>query len=304
MKSSITFAVRCLTLAATTLSLSITTVEAQEWAVEGPISAINAAGGTLTAQGVTVTFPADLEIEGTAGITGATLALLLDENAPSRVRSIYSSAPGAAVGYTAGTLKAEGEIITTAAGRTFQVTAAVVELAENVLVGELDSVDEAAGTFVVNGVPCRLNPDERFPQEILDAGGEPIAFADLNGAVGSVIGVIGYFHDGVQYAVTVETETLPTNPGTDTVRITRAEGRADKGELRIEGVVTPFDATTRLTVSDADTGTVLSVEAVAAGDIVGQGSFRIRLRGLNLVPARVRAVSSNGGEHIVDVSIR
>ncbi|MFT5327187.1 MAG: hypothetical protein ACI8P0_005076 [Planctomycetaceae bacterium] len=276
---------------------------ATEWAVEAPITAIDPVAGTITASGVVAQIPADLTLDGTNGITGANLAALLDSAAPSLVRSIFASAPGAAVGYSGATLKAEGVIV----NGVCVTTAAVVELAENVIAGPLDSIDVANETFVVNGVPCSLNQDERFPADILDAGASPLTFADLATGVGTLVTVVGYVHDGQMYAQAVETEIVPTNPGTDTVRITRARGRNrgnNNNELRVDGVVEPFDAAATITISDASTGTVIGVVAVALGDIAGQGAFQIRLRNLAVLPTRVRAVSSNGGEHEFDVSIR
>ena len=278
-----------------------------QFAVEGPISAINPAAGTITAQGMTVVVPADLVLEGTNNITGANLSALLDANAPGRLRSIFASTTETP-GYSGGTLKAEGIIEQTANGRVFRLTTAVIELAENVLVGELDSVDTANNSFVVNGVTCRMNPDQRFPSAVLDAGAEPITLTDLATQVGTVIGVVGYFHNGVQYGVTVETGFVPTDPGADTVRITRAQGRVRNGnrsELNVIGIVTPFEAGTTITLTDANNGTVLGTATVAVNaDIAGQGDFRFRRTNLATVPSRIRATSSNGGVHEVDVEIR
>lgn len=278
-----------------------------EWAVEAPITAIDPATRTITASGVVAEIPEALVIEGTNGITGATLNLLLDSAAPSRVRSVFASAPGDAVGYSGGTLKAEGVIVAGPTGNVCVATAVVVELAENVILGPLESVDQNAGTFVVNGVHCQMNADERFPAEILDAGFEPITMADLARGVGTLVGVIGYVHAGQMYAQTVETEILPTNPGTDTLRITRAQGRQRNGngsEIRVLGVVSPFDANATVTISDANTGAVLGTVPLAAAIIGGDGEFQLRLRDLTTVPTRVRAVSSNGGEHEADVELR
>lgn len=309
--STLIGAMRRTVLAAVVAMTSLATAQAQvvplEFAVEGPISAINPAAGTITAQGMTVVVPPELVFEGTNNISGANLSALLDANAPGRVRSIFASTTETP-GYSGATLKAEGVIEQTANGRVFRLTTAVIELAENVLVGELDSVDTATNSFVVNGVTCRMNPDQRFPSAILDAGAEPITLQDLTTQVGTVIGVVGYFHNGVQYGVSVETEFVPTNPGTDTVRITRAQGRVRNGnrsELNVNGVVTPFEAGTTITITDANNGTVLgTATVVGSADIAGQGEFRFRRTNLATVPSRIRATSSNGGFHEVDVEIR
>lgn len=280
---------------------------AAEFAVEGPISAIDPVAGTITAQGMTVVVPADLVLGGTSGITGATLNRLLDTNAPGRVRSIFGSTTENP-GYTGGTLKGAGVIERTANGRVFRLTEAVVELAENVLAGELDSVDVANNSFVINGVNCKMNPDQRFPSEILDAGAEPITINDLATQIGGLITVVGYFHNGIQYAVTVETEVVPTTPGSDTVRITRAEGRnrdRNRSELKVLGIVTPFEAGVNITITDPSNGAVLGVVPVVQdAAIPTQGTFQLRRTNLAATPARVRATSTNGGVHEADVTIR
>lgn len=280
---------------------------AVEFAVEGPISAIDPVARTITVQGMTVTVPADLALGGTAGITGATMNRLLDANAPGRIRSIFGSTTENP-GFTGGTLKGAGVIERAATGRVFRLTEAVVELAENVLAGELDSVDVTNNSFVINGVTCRMNPDERFPSEILDAGAEPITIADLATQIGGLVTVVGYFHNGIQYAVTVETDIVPVTPGTDTVRITRAEGRnrdRNRSELRVLGIVTPFEAGTNVTITNAANGAVLGVVAVVQdAAIPTQGTFQLRRTDLATTPARVKATSTNGGVHEVDVTVR
>ena len=75
-------------------------------------------------------------------------------------------------------------------------------------------------------------------------------------------------------------------------------------EIRVLGVVSPFDANATVTISDANTGAVLGTVPLAAPDIGGDGEFQLRLRDLTTVPTRVRAVSSNGGEHEADVELR
>ena len=300
----------CLLLAITLVTLS-STAQAQVvpliWSVEGPITAIDPAAGTITASGVTATIPAALPLEGTRGLTGANLAQLLDAAAPGRVRSIFASA-GENPGYSGATLKAEGIVVETAAGRVYRATAAVVEMAENVIVGALLSVDEANGTFVVNGATCRMNADERFPADVLDVGLDPsLTFSDLKGAIGTIVSVNGYFHAGAVHAVIVETELLPTAPNTDTVRIVKAEGKnvaGNRSELKLIGVVSPFDANATITIINVTTGRTLGIVGVVAGATPGQGDFQLRLKNLATTPTRIRATSSNGGTHEFDVTVR
>lgn len=305
MKSLCVFLTACCVFAATTKPAC--SQVPLEWAVEGPITAIDPAASTITAMGMPVQIPADLVLGGTANITGATLNLLLDSAAPSRIRSIFESPATSSFPYSAGTLKAEGEIVETPDGLVFVATAAVVELAENVILGVLESVDTANNGFILNGVNVVLNPDERFPADILDAGGEPISLVDLGSATGQLVGVVGYFAGGVMYAQLVETEVVPVTPGMDTVRITRAQGRIrnnNRNELRVEGIVTPFDANAIITLADANSGTIIGTVSVAVGAVANQGEFRFRDNNQTFMPTRIRATSSNGGTHEFDVEIR
>ena len=299
----------CLLLAITLVTLS-STAQAQVvpliWSVEGPITGIDPAAGTITASGVTATIPAALPLEGTRGLTGANLAQLLDAAAPGRVRSIFASA-GENPGYSGATLKAEGIVVETAAGRVYRATAVVVEMAENVIVGALLSVDEANGTFVVNGATCRMNTDERFPANILDVGLKPITFDDLNGAVGQIFTVSGYFYAGEVHAVTVDTQVVPVTPHTDTVRVLNAKGVnavKNKSTLTVVGSVAPFDPKALITLTNAITGAKIATVAVTAGAVAGQGDFNLKLTNLVASPTRIRATSSNGGVHEVDVTVK
>ena len=300
----------CLLLAITLVTLPSTALAQTVpdiWSVEGPITGIDPTAGTITASGVTATIPAALPLQGTRGLTGANLAQLLDATAPGRVRSIFASA-GENPGNSGGTLKAEGIVVETAAGRVYQATAVVIEIAENVIVGALISVDEANGTFVVNGATCRMNTDERFPADVLDAVLDPsLTFNDLKGGIGSIVSVNGYFHAGAVHTVILETELLPTSPSTDTVRIVKAEGKkvaGNRSELKLRGVVGPLDPNATITIIDVITGRTLGTVGVVAGAIPDQGEFQLRRKNLATTPTRIRATSSNGGTHEFDVTVR
>ena len=286
-----------------------------DWAVESPIQAINPVAGTMTANGMTFEIPANVVIAGTTGITGATLNRLLDASAPGRVRSIF-----AGPNYSGGTVIADGTTEVEAAGvRRFIAVNVFVEIAENVMLGFLDAVNPD-GTLVVNGVTVIMNPDPRFPSSIVDVGFEPILdLTLLASSIGSLVTAEGYFFDpdgvgpdpGAHYGVLVETEFVPPPidglPTTDTVRIARAQGRnkgGNRSQIDVRGVVDPFDPNALVTISDADTGTVLGTAVQVLGAIPGQGEFTFRVRNLATVPLRVKALSDNLGEHIVDVAIR
>ncbi len=297
------------------LALFLTTTgvsraESTTWAVEGPITAVTPGmPGTMTANGMTFSVPDDVIIDGTAGpITGDTLDLLEDVNAPSRVRSILpepftsvSTAPGASGGTTIST----GIIL---ADGTFEAVTVFIELAENVMTGPLQSVEVAMGFLMVNGVKVKVNPDERFPGDILDVGGNVITLADLAdpSLIGTLVTVEGYFFDdgteGIHYAVVVETEAIPA---ACTVPITRARGRQDRGELRVEGLVAPFaGGPVTVNIFDDDTNDFIgSSPAVAEGADPNRGLFTFRTRdlGTDNVPERVRAEAPGCASGTADV---
>ncbi len=277
------------------------------WGVEAPITAVDPAARTITAGGMDVTIPATMVIGGTNGITGASMDRLLDAAAPSRLRSLFASDVNSPEGYSGGTLKAEGNILSTPDGRVFEATGAIVELAENVVLGLLDEVNPETGEFIVNGVTCKLNVDERFPGIIVDAGNQPIGIEQLPAGIGQLVAVVGYMYGNSLHAIVVETEIVPTTPGSDTVRITRALGRnrgGNRSELRVQGLVSPFDANATVTITDANTNAVLATVNVAAAGVGTDGVFDVRLRNLATVPERVKATSSNGGTHELDVNVR
>jgi hypothetical protein len=278
-----------------------------EAGIEGPITGINPAARTITVGGMVCEIPPDLAIQGTTGITGATLSRLLDAAAPNRVRSIFQSGLGE-VPYTAGTLIAEG--ITVVEGTTTRhvMSAAAVELAENGVIGTLSSYNPTAGSFVVNGVTCRMNPDERFSAVVLSLAGLPMAASNLSRGVNTPVIVSGYMHQGVLYATLVETELLPVTPGTDTITVIRADARlrgAALGELRVEGIVQPFAVNTTVTITDVTSGAVLGTAAVTQSlTVPGQGEFTFRLRNAGRRVTSVRVRSSGRGETTSPVTIR
>lgn len=277
------------------------------WVVEAPITAVDPAARTITAGAMDITIPATMVIGGTNGITGASMDRLLDGAAPSRVRSLFASDATSPEAYSGGTLKAAGNILSTPDGRVFEATGAIVELAENVVVGLLDEVNPETGEFIVNGVTCKLNVDERFPGIIVDAGNLPIGIEQLPLGIGQLVAVVGYMYGNSLHAIVVETDIVPTTPDSDTVRITRTLGRdrgGNRSELRVEGLVSPFDANGTVTIADANTNAVLATVTVAAPAAGTDGTFIVRLRNLAKVPQRVKATSSNGGTHEVDVSVR
>jgi hypothetical protein len=286
-----------------------TTTPTNVVSIEGPITAINPTARTITVSGMVCTVPPDLILAGTKGITGATMSRLLDAQAPGRVRSILQSgALEITSPYAGATLKADGVAVLTGTVQSYVLTAAIVELAENLVVGTLQNFNATARTFTVNGITCRMNTDERFPADIVSLLLTPLTFGDLARGNGTAVSVLGYIHQGVFNVCTIETELLPTTSGADTVVITRADGRARGavlGELRVDGLVEPFAADTLLTLKDTTTGTILgTVAPTVVPTAPGQGTFTFRFRNLTTRITSVTVTSSKKGVATLPVTIR
>ena len=278
-----------------------------EAGIEGPITGINPTARTITVGGMVCEIPPDLVIEGTNGITGATLSRLLDSAAPNRVRSIFQSGLGEAP-YTAATLIAEGFSVVEGTTTRHVMSVAAVEMAENSVIGTMSSYNATAGSFVVNGITCRMNPDERFQAVVLSLAGLPMPAGNLSRGVNTPVLVTGYMHQGVLYATLVETELLPVVAGADTVSVIRADARVRGtilGELRVDGVIQPFAVNKVVTISDAASGAVLGTAAVTQSlTVPGQGEFTFRLRNVGRRVTSVRVQSSGRGEVTAPVTIR
>ena len=167
------------------------------FAVEGPVTSVGVINKTMTANGILFRIPDNVVIEGTTGITGATLHLLRDNAAPNRVRSIFGAKRSS--GFT--TIATDIVKINAAGKRRHIAQTVFVEPAENVIIGTVLSVDVPNRSLNVNGITVKMNPDERFARP---------DFAALVGSVGSEVSVEGYFHNAdrsiapVQYAVAIE----------------------------------------------------------------------------------------------------
>ena len=276
------------------------------WAIEGPSTGMRAGVNEFDVNGMTITVPDALILDGTEGLFGSTMNSLQNKFAPNRVRSIFGQSRHS--GFT-GIMS--GHVETDAGGiRTYVADFFSIGPAENVTLGTLESVDVLNNCIVVNGVTVKGSPDERFPGVIGDIGGEPIAdLSILNGILGTEVSIEGYWHSttpraGTHYGQAIQTDFLPPSVGTDTVRITGGRTLLSTGRFRCLGVVGPFDATAMITISDADTGTVLGTVPQVLDVATGRGTFSLRLRDLPKAPRVIRAVSDNGGEHTTGVEVR
>lgn len=272
---------------------------------EGPITDLNVTEQCIQVMTANVFIPDTLLLDGTAGITGATIARLSDESAGDTAsRSLFAGIDSTATPYSGGTFKGlavqrEGKLV------AFEL---VIELAENVISGVIENVDLTTQSFTLNGIKCRMNTDNRFPADLVDAGLEPITLADLvpNQGVG-VITAIGYYVNGCLETIAVEAEGVlppPPAPEVDVVRITRvrARNRRGTGELRVD-VLTTFEAGKTISLFD-DQGVLLDVVDVTQELTTAEGAANFRVRDLARIPATITAVSSGGGEHTVAVEVR
>lgn len=276
--------------------------------VEGKITAFDRTSRTLTANGLTFTVPSVLLVETRdPDLTGNISFDTLTDPALEAQRSILG-----------GTAIATGTVSFTAVGTGFCVsfTAAqvFVELAENGLVGLLSDVDPVNDSFRVNGVLVRMNTDPRFPSDLLDIGGTPITVDDLAGFEGTEVTAGGYYDaaQGVLFGTLVETEALNPQPGTDSVAITRAEGRVGNAELRLEGVNTRSPQSGQFATSVlVHSGGLDAAGTGCAGAFLGtapvsnvDGTWELRIRPINQIPAQVCARSLLGGITTRAVTLR
>jgi hypothetical protein len=204
--------------------------------VEGKISAYDRAARTITANGMTIVLPPALKIA-TDDVKEPTPTLTFEALVAPALEQARSIVGGTLIAQATAVRKQDPAL---GPCLTFEATSVFVELAENVVFGPITAVDPAGAFFRVNGVRIEMNADPRFPSQLVDVGGRPIAIRALSGLEGSLVTVEGYFDAGAQVlrAVAAEAEVvLPTAPSTDGVAIEKAE--AGSNELRVKGTVGP-----------------------------------------------------------------
>ena len=283
------------------------------FSVEGPITAIDPAKHTITmGYDFVVEIPTTLKFTAPAPlkriglsvapialkptITGADLTPLLDANAPSRVRSILSSDladPPTVLEYTGGTLIVTGLTTTDATGVHNVAGTADLIMAENVLVGTLQSVDVATGVFIVQGHRCKMNVDERFRSEILDGGNNPLSLPLMaSQGIGDVVTVNGYIVDGLHHCTLLETTALVGPQG---VTITSASGVAKSFSLTVKGDVGKIIAGQTVSLYNAATGALIATVPVTVGALPGTGNWSFNSKtAVNPLPTTLLVVTSNG----------
>lgn len=219
------------------------TVTAPTFELEGAIDSVSLTDRTISTNGTTFKVPSGVLIS-TGLPQGITLECLVQPattgcfpagSVPANPRSVIG-----------GTIIATGIIdTTTSPGCLTYVPEAVSFLfAENVVVGALTSVT-APNAITVHEAVIHLNTDPRLPADVVDGAGARHDLADLQGHQGELVEVEGYYDTAtdVLYATLIELDAvLPSDDGTDVITIDKAEWRADKNELRVEGSVVPAAA--------------------------------------------------------------
>jgi hypothetical protein len=273
--------------------------DATVFEVEGKITAYDRTNRTITANGMTFAVPATLLIKTAdldAPVGNITFEALTDPSAEA-VRSIIGGSTRSSGVITSSTT-------TTSNCISFVADSVFVELAENVLSGTLSDVNVTDGSFKVNGVLVRMNPDARWPAELTDIGGNAITLDKLVGFEGTLVTAEGYFDAaaGTLFGVAVETEVVTQQPGKDGVAITRTEGRVDNRELRVEGVNTRNGQGQMATSVDVHAGVMNATATGCAGPRLGaatvnqlDGTWSFRQRNIATIPTSVCAVSPLGG---------
>jgi len=285
------------------------------FSVEGPITGIDPVKRTITV-GYTfpVEIPSTLKFTGPKG-TGQTSALipsitganaftaLLDVNAPNRVRSILPSdlaVPETVLEYSGATLIAIGTTFTDANGKHHIADFADFQLAENVIVGNLDSADVATGTFVIDGTVCKMNRDERFRAEIVDGGNNAVPFELLpTEGIGDIFGCVGYMSDGILHVVTAQTGALVGPQG---VTISRADGVIKSRNLTVRGEVRKLVPSQTVSIFNDVTNQLIGTVPVTPGALPGTGSYTVVFKALAVLPTRIRAVTSDGFRSVAPVN--
>jgi hypothetical protein len=281
--------------------------DAAVFEVEGKITAYDRAARTVTANGMTFTIPSTLLVKTAdldAPVGNITFEALTDPTAEAS-RSIIG-----------GSTRSSGIIASSATATgsnciSFVADSVFIEIAENVISGSLSNVNTTDGSFRVNGVLVRMNPDARWPASLTDAGGNAITLDKLVGAEGTLVTAEGYFDAALNtlFGVAVETEVIVQQPGKDGVAITRAEGRTSDRELRVEGLNTRNAQGVMASSVSVHAGVMNSTATGCAGPRLGaatvstvDGSWSFRQRNI-AIPTTVCAVSPLGGvtQRAVDI---
>lgn len=251
--------------------------------VEGPLANIDLDGNTITVFDTCLELPAGVLVDTDGdGIGDLTLRELLGDGRRSPL--------GGTIAALATTNERNG-------GYVFTADAVYFEFAEHVVVGPLLNIDLENNAVNIAGTTVVMSRDNRIPPVIYDLSFNPIKISDLSSAIGTIATAEGWFEDGILNAKVLETEAVLTAVGEDGVGVERAMFRADRGEMRVDGITTEQFGTGNIaSYVDLDlgcTGTDLIRLDVVAGDVAG-GAFGYRERGVRPVD-EVCVTSELGG---------
>jgi hypothetical protein len=253
--------------------------------VEGPISAIvnNGDGSvTLTVMGMTVVIPPT--------------ATVASPSKPLTFAEIIDTTPLAgrtAPGWVGATAKGTG---TTSPEGVLTIEDVIFEPAENVVIGIITGTQP----LTVNHMPVEMSTDPRIPASTVNELGFEIDLAQAT--VGQSVAIGGHYSGGVFHAFEIEVTGAPARNPALQVTSLRAQGRAAKGELQIQGSLSGIAAgavAPTVRFSNELNGSIIGSVVVVLDPLApGTASFRYRGRGLaaTQVPATVRmtVLDANG----------
>ncbi len=258
--------------------------------LEGPLMAVDTTTNTINVMGISVNVTNASFASPTAALT---IEDLVGDPLPGR---------GTTAGFIGGTAIVTG---TTTPGDTdYTVTASsvFVEVAENVILGEVTEntltgpTFESGGSFVIQGVKMRPVGDPRLPFSASTVG-LPINVSTIDpGTAASPEGHFG--NDGVLYAHTLEIEGAGVELiDPEAVSITRV-GCDEGGRLEVQG---GSGIESAITIYDDNTDAVLGTTNATLDPEAGVATYRFR-RNISVCPTVVRVKNEAGSTATIDVA--
>ncbi len=172
-------------------------VPADVFSLEGELDAVDLDARILTVMGIPLEVPEGAHVATPAG--PLVFADLLGPQLPGRPE----------VGFLKGTAKVDGII----EGDRLQVTSAIIEPAENLLLGTVSDVSDSS-VFIL-GIEARLNRDPRMPSAAVNSMGfDIIPGTAATGAFAAAQGYAG--DDGIFYAYHLEVDGELSGPPNQT----------------------------------------------------------------------------------------
>jgi hypothetical protein len=250
------------------------------WRIQGPMVDVEPLSQTLSVMHMNMHIPKGLSVRGTENISGNNLADLLDMPRNHCVRALKPSSmqsPGTVV--ASGGVDAKGNLV---------AEACHIELASHLVGGMLQR--DKDGNLTINGISVVVNPDLRFPMQIVDAAGNPIGGNQLRASSGYAATAEGYFYNGKLYTTLLNLSTTPPlEHNNSDVEIHIACGRGRSGELRALGTTTLTWVDSDLELLDSLTNKVLCTSRVRKRRGQNHGRFVVDCSNLEKLPRFVSA---------------